>query len=163
MEQNPPAPAPKARQQLHSRLFWFFAGAGVNYLLISIPFKWLRTHTTLQVWAISACSIGISALFFFCWNYFVNFRTDSRKRDAGVRYIIAVGVMWLLSSSTLAILKQFNFGFALSIAGHQLDLDIVATQFFLGGLKFLLYHKWAFPVTNEPPAPPAAAHSKVEN
>jgi putative flippase GtrA len=155
MEQNPPSPAPKARQQLHSRLFWFFAGSVVNYLLISIPFKWLQTHTSLPVWAISACSIGISALFFFCWNYFVNFRTDSRKRDAGVRYIIAVGVMWLLSSSTLAALKLVNFGLALSIAGRPVDLDIVATQFFLGGLKFLLYHKWAFPVAKADEAPSA--------
>jgi len=151
MEPTPPAASPKAKQQLHSRLFWFFAGAGVNYLIISTPFKWLKAHTSLPDLAISACSLGVSAAFFFCWNYFVNFRTDSRKRDALARYLTAVGLMWALSSLTLTALKRVNFGFALSLGHHALDLDIVATQFFLGGLKFLLYHKWAFPVTKEPP------------
>ena len=29
------------------------------------------------------------------------------------------------------------------------DDAVVATQFFLSGLKFLLYHKWVFPVPKE--------------
>jgi hypothetical protein len=38
---------------------------------------------------------------------------------------------------------------AFSIAGIPLDLDIVATQFFLAGLKFFLYHKWVFPLPKD--------------
>jgi hypothetical protein len=38
----------------------------------------------------------------------------------------------------------FNFG------RFPLDLDIIATQFFLSGLKFFLYHKWVFPLPKEP-------------
>jgi len=157
MESHPPAARPKAKQQLHSRICWFLAGSLVNYLLISTPFKWLKAHTSLPVLAISACSLGLSALLFFCWNYFINFRTDSRKRDALARYLTAIGLMWALSSSTLTLLKHFNFGFVLSLGQHAIDLDIVATQFILGGLKFLLYHKWAFPVTKEPVGPGPAA------
>ena len=75
----------KHRQALRSRLLWFLAGAALNYLLIATPFKYLRTHTTLPVLVISACSIGFSMSFFFTWNYFVNFRTAVRKREALVR------------------------------------------------------------------------------
>ncbi len=140
---------PERRQMLRSRVFWFIAGASVNYLLIATPFKWLRTHTGLPIWAVSACSLGISTTFFFAWNYFINFRTDSRKRDAFARYLTAVACMWVLSSATLTLLKSFNAHLAFSLGRFPLDLDIIATQFFLSGLKFFLYHKWAFPLPKE--------------
>jgi hypothetical protein len=142
-----PAPGETLRQQqLRSRVFWFFAGAAVNYLLIATPFKWLRTHTSLPIWGISACSMGVSASFFFTWNYFINFRTDSRKRDALKRYVAAVICMWAASSALLSILKHYNAHLAFSIGRFPLDLDVVATQFFLSGIKFVLYHKWVFPL-----------------
>lgn len=134
---------------LRSRIFWFLAGASVNYLLIATPFKWLRAHTSLPIWAISACSLGISTGFFFTWNYFINFRTDARKRDALARYLTAVACMWVLSSATLTLLKHFNAHMAFSLGRFPLDLDIVATQFFLSGLKFFLYHIWVFPLPKE--------------
>lgn len=144
MSELPPPPAP-ARQELRSRLFWFVAGAGVNYLLISTPFHWLKAHTSLPTFAISACSLGISSLFFFFWNYTLNFRTDARKRDAFVRYVCAVVLMWLLSSATLTLFKSYNAHFSLHLGKFALDLDVIATQFVLAGLKFLLYHLWVFP------------------
>jgi putative flippase GtrA len=147
----------KPRQSLQSRLIWFLAGAGVSYLLISTPFKLLSKHTHLPIWAISTCSIGVSTCFFFVWNYFLNFRTDSRKRDALARYLGAVAVMWILSSTMLTALKHFNAGMSLNLGRFQLDLDIIATQFFLAGLKFFLYHKWAFPLPKESPRSNAAA------
>jgi putative flippase GtrA len=139
----------RRRQQLRSRIFWFLAGAGVNYLLISTPYHWLTKHTTLPIWAMSASSIGVSASFFFLWNYFINFRTESRKRDALPRFLAAYLCMWAASSTTLTILKHFNAHLSLSIGGFPLDLDIVATQFLLSGLKFFLYHKWVFPLARE--------------
>ena len=150
MENDPPRAPSERQQMLRSRIFWFLAGASVNYLLIATPFKWLRTHTDLPIWAISACSLGISTTFFFTWNYFVNFRTDSRKRDALARYLLAVGCMWALSSGTLTLLKHFNANLAFSLGRFPLDLDIVATQFFLSGLKFFLYHVWVFPLPKDP-------------
>jgi hypothetical protein len=134
------------KQPVAVRFAWFLAGAGVNYRLISTPFKYLRTHhPDLPIIAISACSLAVSACFFFFWNYFVNFRTDSRKRDALVRYIVAVAGMWVLSTLTLTALKHFNAHLHFNIGRFPLDLDIIATQFFLGGFKFLIYHYWAFP------------------
>ena len=147
--EEPPASAQVRRQQLRSRIFWFLAGAVLNYLLISTPFKWLRANTDLSVWVIAPCSLAVSATFFFSWNYFVNFRTDSRKRDALARYVTAVCLMWLLSSTLLALLKQFNAHYSFNVGAIPLDLDIVATQFFLAWLKFLLYHKWVFPLPKE--------------
>ena len=132
------------------RFFWFLAGAGVNYLLISIPFNWLKAHTALPTFAVSGCSMTVSTVIFFVWNYFINFRTDARKRDALPRYIFAVVCMLLLSSITLTLLKEHNFHQSFSLGRHPLDLDIVATQFFLSGLKFFLYHKWVFPLPKEP-------------
>lgn len=142
------AAAPAGRRQaLRSRVFWFMAGAAVNYLFIATPFKYLRAHTELPLTAVSACSVGISSAFFFAWNYFINFRTDSRRRDALARYVVAVVGLWLLSSSLLATLKHFDFHFAFSLGhGFPIDLDIVATQFFIAGFKFFVYHRWVFPL-----------------
>jgi hypothetical protein len=150
---------PKRRQKVRARFFWFLAGAAVNYLMIFLPFKWLRTaHPELPIVAVSACSIAVSASFFFVWNYFINFRGDSRKRDALPRYIGAVILMSSLSTGLLTFLKHHDAHMAFSIGKFPLDLDIVATQFFLAGLKFFLYHKWVFPLPKEtPPAQESAA------
>jgi hypothetical protein len=129
------------------RLLWFLAGAIVNYLLIATPFKYLsKHHPDWPTLLISACSLGVSTTFFFFWNYFVNFRTDSRKRDAFARYITAVIVLWLISTGLLAFFKSFNAGFALKLGNYPIDLDVVALQACFGPLKFLVYHYWAFPV-----------------
>jgi len=140
---------PERRQKVRARFLWFLAGASVNYLLIATPFKWLKAHTDFPIWGIAACSIGVSTTFFFGWNYFINFRTDARKRDAFPRYLTAVVCMWALSSATLTLLKHVNAQMAFSIGHIPLDLDIVATQFFLSGLKFFLYHQWVFPLPKE--------------
>jgi len=137
------------RQALRMRFFWFVAGSGVNYLLIATPFNWLKLHTGLPTLAIAGCSTGVGATFFFLWNYFINFRTHARKRDALPRYIGAVACMWALSSGLLTLLKHDNFHLSFSVGHFPLDLDVVATQFFLSGLKFFLYHKWVFPVPKE--------------
>lgn len=143
-------PPPKRRQQARARFAWFVGGSVLNYLLILLPFKWLRAHTGLPLLAIAACSIAVSATFFFIWNYTINFRGDSRKRDALPRYLGAVLLMSALSSGLLTVLKGHDSHHAFSLLGHALDLDIVATQFFLAGLKFFLYHKWVFPLPKDP-------------
>ncbi len=139
----------KPRQALRTRFFWFVAGAGLNYLLIATPFHWLEKHTAWPHFALSACSVGVATTFFFFWNYFINFRGDTRKRDALPRYLAAVICMGFLASTLLTILKSFNAHMAFSLGRFPLDLDVVATQFFLSGLKFFLYHKWVFPVPKE--------------
>jgi hypothetical protein len=150
MKQLTPEDHVKPRQALRMRFFWFLAGSGVNYLLISTPFKWLKLHTELSTWAIAGCSMGVSASFFFLWNYFINFRTHARKRDALPRYLGAVICMWALSSALLTILKHYDLHHSFTVGRFPLDLDVIATQFFLSGLKFFLYHKWVFPVPKDP-------------
>jgi hypothetical protein len=133
-------------QQLRSRLLWFAAGAGLNYVLIATPFGWLRAHTVWPIWVISASSVAVGTAFFFAWNYFVNFRTEASGRTVVGRYVSAVLLLWLLSSAMLTALKHVDAHLAFNIGGTALDLDVVATQCFLSGLKFLLYHKWVFPL-----------------
>jgi putative flippase GtrA len=142
----PDLAAADRRRHLRSRVFWFLAGGGISYLLIAMPFAFLEARTALPVWALSACSIGVSTSFFFLWNFFVNFRTDARTRDALPRYLAAVGLVWLLSSTTLTVLKHVDAELGVHLGTLPLDLDILGTQVILSGLKFVLYHKWVFPV-----------------
>lgn len=135
------------QQPLRARVLWFGVGAVVNYLLITTPFRWLAANTSLPVWAISASSVGVATSFFFGWNYFVNFRTEARAGTVLGRYLAAVVVMWLLASAMLTLLKHIDLDLASSIGNTTLDLDVIGTQFFLGGLKFTLYHKWVFPAS----------------
>ena len=149
-----PYPAPmenatesaKSSRTLRWRMFWFLAGSGVNYLLIATPFKYLHTHTTLSVWQISACSTAVGTVVFFLWNYFVNFRTDSRKRDALARYLTAVAMLYVMSTTLLTLFKHFDAHLSLNLGRFPIDLDVVGTQLCLSWLKFIVYHKWAFPV-----------------
>jgi hypothetical protein len=147
----------KTKQTLRSRIVWFLVGAVVNYLVISTPFKYLKAHTDLSLTAISACSVGVSTGFFFVWNYFINFRGDSRRRDALARYILAVVVMWASQATLLSFLKHTDFNLKLALGRVPIDLDIVATQFFMGGFKFLLYHFWVFPVESRKASPESVA------
>ncbi len=149
METTADHPVTERQKQVRWRIFWFLAGAVINYVLISTPLHWLKNHTNLPEWLRVGCSVGMSTWLLFLWNYSVNFRTDLRKRDALPRYLAAVVVMWILSSTTLWLLKQYNAHYFLSIFGQPLDLDIIATQGLLAGLKFPLYHKWAFPLPKE--------------
>jgi hypothetical protein len=57
----------------------------------------------------------------------------------------------------LTVLKHFDMKMAFSLGKFPLDLDIVATQFFLAGLKFFLYHKWVFPIAKDPVSPATKA------
>ena len=151
MPTEPIDASPKRNQTLILRIVWFLVGAVVNYLLIATPLKYLtKNHPELPLPIVTACSIAVSTTFFFCWNYFVNFRTDARKRDAFARYVTAVIVLGIMSWAILTIFKKFDAKLSLSLAGHSIDLDVVATQLCFGWLKFLVYHKWAFPVSKPP-------------
>ncbi len=137
---------PAGKQSTLSRMFWFCAGAGVKYFVILLPFKFLKAHTSLSTLVISGASLAVSTVFFFFWNFFLNFRTDSRPKDALARYLAAAFFMWLLSTAVLSFLKGVSFCSGFKIGKYPVDIDILAMQGFLSGFKFLLYHKWAFPV-----------------
>ena len=137
------------RQTLKRRILWSLAGAVANYLLIALPFKYLNAHTDWPTWLKSACSAGVGAVFFFFWNYFVNFRTDSRKRDAFTRYLTVVVIVWAVTAGLLTAFKHFDAKLSLNLGHLSLDLDVITVQLCMGWLKFIIYHKWAFPVAKE--------------
>jgi hypothetical protein len=145
--------SPKPKPALYTRVFWFLVGAAINYILIAVPFKYFTDHTSWPDWAKAACSLAISTSIFFPWNYFVNFRTDARKRDAFPRYLAVVLVIYAISTTLLSIFKGVDAGMPpLRIGSHVLDLDVITMQLCLGWVKFLVYHKWAFPEAKEPSA-----------
>ena len=149
--QNSSAPIPTtAKRTLQLRILLFLVGAVVNYLLIATPLQWLEANAkNLPGYLRAGISVGVSSSFFFFWNYFVNFRTDSRKRDAFGRYVATVAILWALSTSILTMFKSFDANMAFALLGKQIDLDVIATQACFGWLKFIIYHKWAFPVARE--------------
>lgn len=144
--------AAKSRQTITQRLLWFLVGAVVNYLLISTPFKYLTKQLGWSKEAASACAMGVSTTFFFLWNYFVNFRTGTKKHVALARYLVVVLVMYVVSTSLLIVFKSFNANLRVRIRDYDLDLDIITVQLCLGWIKFIVYHKWAFPLAKEPAA-----------
>ncbi len=152
MESSADPAKTRSRQILARRLFWFMAGAGFSYLMITTPFDWLKKHTHFPVLLISACSYTVSTCLFFLWNYFVNFRTDVQKHEAFYRYLAAVVLMACLNSLLLAFLELWH-----PYSGHGVHFNVIATQFLLAGPKFALYHKWAFPPAAAAPPEAAAA------
>lgn len=155
----PDSAVPSRKQSIGLRLLLFLAGAVLNYLLISTPLKFLKHHH--PGWpdmVTTGLSVIVGMTFFFFWNYFVNFRTGSRKRDAFTRYVIAAaalgGLQWLvlwafthLDRNPYVYLDPHHL---LGLASININRDVVAAQFCLGGFKFLIYHYWAFPAHPEP-------------
>lgn len=150
MASNPSPDATREKQSVWMRVLWFGVGAGVSYLLISTPLAYLTKHH--PEWPDimkSGLSVGVGSTFFFFWNYFVNFRTGSSKRDALARYVAAVALLWALQSLALWLFKSIDKQPFVHLLGLNINRDVVATQFSLGGFKFLIYHFWAFPAHKE--------------
>jgi len=138
------------KQSIGVRFALFLLGAVVNYLLISTPLAYLKHHHPGMPEALKvALSVSVSAAFFFFWNYFVNFRTGSRKRDALARYLIAAGSLLALQYLVLWLLNGADKHPFVHLV-ININRDVVATQLCLGGFKFLIYHYWAFPAHKEP-------------
>jgi hypothetical protein len=152
----------KPRKAIYRRIFWFLVGAGVNYILIAMPYKYLTANNpTMSDWLKAAFSLGVSTCVFFPWNYFVNFRTDVRKRHAFPRFLTVVLINYTISVTLLRAFKGVEAGLSLRIGNHDLDLDVITMQLCLGWLKFLFYHKWAFPVAKETNGSPDAPDKAV--
>ncbi|MGC9193932.1 MAG: hypothetical protein ACP5IL_00585 [Syntrophobacteraceae bacterium] len=146
---SPASSSQAKKQSLFSRMLWFCAGAGVKYFVILLPFNFLKAHTSLSTIVISGISLAVSTGFFFFWNYFLNFRTESSPREALPRYLAAASFMWLASTLLLSSLKGLNLCRGFKIGNYPVDVDIIIMQALLSGVKFLLYHKWAFPAQSK--------------
>lgn len=133
--------AHKAKQSVVERMIWFVVGgagsAGMNTLLTQTfdhTLHW-RTGPSLAV------SFGIMTVFFFFWNYFINFRTSAVWKDCLWRYLLAVAICYGLNVLiSFSAIKKFG-----AEKSFSRFLIITAVLSVTGGVKFLLYHFWVFP------------------
>lgn len=131
----------KAKQPLVERMIWFVVGgvgsAGMNTVLTQLFDHFLHWRTGPSL----AASFAIMTVFFFGWNYFINFRTSVVWHDCIWRYLGSVAVCYGLN-----LLIAFS---AIKRLGAEKSLSrfliIASVLSITGGVKFLLYHFWVFP------------------
>ncbi|MEA3186393.1 MAG: hypothetical protein QOD99_223 [Chthoniobacter sp.] len=122
-------------------MLWFVVGgvgsAGMNTLLTQFFDHQLRWRTGPSL----AVSFAIMTVFFFLWNYFINFRTSVNWHECLWRYLgsvaVCYGINLLISFSAI---KRFG-----AEKSWQRFLIIAGVLSITGGVKFLLYHFWVFP------------------
>ncbi len=136
----PPASNPKPKQPLVARLgFFVLGGVGSTTLNSSI------LDATRHFWgwpyaAGYAFSAASTALVFFLWSYFINFRTSRVWKNCLGRYIACV-LLALFINYLIGLFGLKHFG-TTRLARFAV---IGVVQSFTGGIKFLLYHFWVFP------------------
>jgi putative flippase GtrA len=136
---------PKPKQPLVARLGFFVLGGvgstAVNSSLLNFATVHLHWPTVLG-YAFSASS---TAVIFFLWSYFINFRTSRVWKNCMGRYI-ACFLLALLINYLIAVSGLKHFGS--TNVSRVIVIGIV--QSFTGGIKFLLYHFWVFPHAEDP-------------
>jgi hypothetical protein len=134
------------KQPLVARLGFFVLG-GVGSTTINSTILDLTRH--FLGWPYStayAVSLSSTAVLFFLWSYFVNFRTSLVWKNSLGRYIAAFLFILLLNYLiTSTGLKQYNATRLIRF------LLILSVQSFTGTIKFLIYHFWVFPHAAHPP------------
>ena len=142
--------SPKPKQPLVARLgFFVLGGVGSTTLNSSI----LAAAMHFWSWhynAAYALSAGSTAVVFFLWSYFINFRTSLVWKNCLGRYILCFSLA-LLMNYIIAVTGLKHYG-STWIARY---LIILIVQSFTGGIKFLLYHFWVFPYAEAPASNPA--------
>ena len=153
--ESPTVSKQQPKQPLVARLgFFVIGGVGsttLNSSILNLPKHYWGWPYVLG-YAFSAAS---TALVFFLWSYFINFRTSRVWKNCLGRYIACV-LLALLMNYLIGIFGLKRFG-STNLARF---LVILVVQSFTGGLKFLLYHFWVFPYADGPapkePAPVAS-------
>jgi hypothetical protein len=140
---NQPSEQPK--QPLVARLGFFVLG-GLGSIALNKTILGATQH--FWGWPVAAgyaFSVSSTAVIFFLWSYFINFRTSRVWKNCLGRYIVCV-LLALLMNYLIAVCGLKRFG-SEGIIGV---LVIGSVQFFTGGIKFLLYHFWVFPHADAP-------------
>jgi hypothetical protein len=149
--ESTPVSQPKPKQPLVARLGFFvlggFGSAFTNFLILTVAKRFLHWHDN----AAYALSAGSTAVVFFLWSYFINFRTSLVWKNCIGRYLICF-LLALLMNYLIGVTGLKHYG-----STRLLQLLVIFTvQSFTGGIKFLLYHFWVFPYA-EAPAPRESA------
>jgi putative flippase GtrA len=143
--ESTPVSKKQTKQPLAARLgFFVLGGVGSTTLNSSI------LDATKHFWgwpyvAGYAFSAASTALVFFLWSYFINFRTSRVWKNCLGRYVACV-LLALLMNYLIGICGLKHFG-STRLARF---LVIGVVQSFTGGIKFLLYHFWVFPYADGP-------------
>ncbi|HEX4086766.1 MAG TPA: GtrA family protein [Chthoniobacteraceae bacterium] len=142
------------KQPLVSRLGFFVLGGVGSTLINSSLLELAKDRWAWPYAAGYAFSTASTAVIFFLWSYFVNFRTSRVWRNCLGRYLCCVIAAQLLNYLIgLCGLRQFGSTHLMRI------LVIGVVQSFTGGIKFLLYHFWVFPHAEQPRGAEAATVS----
>jgi putative flippase GtrA len=138
---------------IFSRIFWFALGGplsiGTNYTIFAVANHGMGLSR--------AVSLGISqtivTVLFFLWNYFLNFRTSKNWGECLPRYVAALAVCFAATYTlNLTGMKQLACG------SRLLEFAVmVGSTVLVSGVKFLLYHFWVYPHSEDSKAPVEAA------
>jgi hypothetical protein len=139
MESTAPA-IPKPKQPLYVRAAFFVIG-GVASVLLNKGIMGLLEHRLgwpeKGAFAVSVC---VTAVVFFCWSYFVNFRTSVAWKDCLPKYLTVL-VFTNFLNYLIGLTGFHKFG-SKGLTGY---LVIGVVYSFTGCLKFVLYNNWVFP------------------
>ncbi len=157
--ESPSTPAlgePKqAKQPLVARLGFFVLG-GLGSTALNKSILSVTQHLGWPLAAGYAASASSTAVIFFLWSYFINFRTSRVWKDCLGRYM-TVFLFSLLMNYLLGLCGLKHFG-SRGLVGF---LVIGCVQSFTGLIKFLLYHFWVFPHADKSAVPPDPAAARA--
>jgi hypothetical protein len=146
---------PKPKQPLVARLGFFVLGGVGSSALNKTILAGTQHFLGWPVAAGFALSAGSTAIIFFLWSYFINFRTSLVWKNCIGRYAICF-LLALLMTYLIGVCGLQKFG-SRGLTGYAV---ILIVQSFTGGIKFLLYHFWVFPYADGPaPKEPATVAS----
>ena len=145
MIESTPVSQPKPRQPLVARLGFFVLGGVGSTAVNSTILNLAMHHLAWKYPAAYALSAGSTAVIFFLWSYFVNFRTSLVWKNCIGRYL-ACFLLALLFNYIIGVTGLKHYG----SSNLMRILVIGVVQSFTGGVKFLLYHFWVFPYAERP-------------
>jgi len=140
MNQPAVSDVPKKKQPLLSRIFFFGVGGALSSGL-NTGVLWLFNKTLgFPRPAALAISILTTAVVFFLWSYFINFRTSQLWKNCIGRYLTCVAVCQIINYIVaLSCIKIWGTNWT------KIYFINVGVMSITGGIKFLLYHFWVFP------------------
>ena len=112
----------------------------INTLVSLIVYSVLVTYTPLQFWIANffATIAGIMCGFFLS-RIFVFTNSETSAGYSGPRYLITIGLQYLVSTAAIGVLIYFGTA---EIPAYILVLPLAV------GLSFILQKTWVFPNTN---------------
>jgi hypothetical protein len=143
--------APKPKQPIHVRVAFFVVGGAMSVALNKSILNFLQNKIGWPQSEAFAASVVTTAIVFFLWSYYINFRTSTAWKNCLPRYLaVLLFCNFLNYLIGLSGFKEFGSG------GWKGVVVIAAVYSFTGCVKFVLYNFWVFP-SGGAGAPPSAS------